>query len=155
MMMEEIKNLYEECNLEDYKLTSIEDIQIVHKINVLDLEGYDNLVSDNQELFNKFIINFFNAQGLEMRNTLYPISVDFVREVEFLGKENLQDDYYIIIGGKVEIFKNGKFEPLSEWKDEDCETECLKQEETQYLRFVYEINNRKEWQHILNENEWY
>lgn len=90
-----------------------------------------------------------------MRNILYPLSINFVRETEFLGKQNENDDYYIIFGNKVEALRDKDIKVLSEWKDKNNNLRCITTEEKFYLKFNYKINGQEEWQHVINEKEWY
>ena len=53
-------------------------------VNAEQIKGFDKLSVENQRLFERFLSNFMNAQGLEARSEIIPQSVRFVGE----GKEH-------------------------------------------------------------------
>ena len=53
-------------------------------VNAEQIKGFDKLSVENQRLFERFLNNFMNAQGLEARSEIIPQSVRFVSE----GKEH-------------------------------------------------------------------
>lgn len=143
--------------LSDFKLRSIEDIFEIHKIDVLKIDGYENLTDKNKELFKSFIVNFFNASGLERRNSLLPLNINYVIDTEYLGKRNESDDFFVPLGYKIYVlsadnklhfFKQEKF-------DEAKYIECTEDTESQYLRFEYDSDTGKSWQHVVSPTEWY
>lgn len=157
-----IEQYYKNRGLNEYHLQNVEDILFVHEINILETEGYENLTDKNKELFQSFIINFFNAWGLEARSTIYPISIHYVCDIERLGKENVEDDVYVTLSNEVIIMNNldGYFlysgEHLRNYVNEDYKhLLCLETYEKKYLRFFYKIYDREEWQHIITPTEWY
>lgn len=158
MNRNQIENLYKINGLDDYKIKTMEDLMKVHGIDCRAVNGYNRLDDLNRIVYEKFIINIFNAFGLESRATLIPKGIYFVEETEYLAKENPEDDYYIIVGGAVmEIDRSGLKSVLRKWEDEDYKhLEVKKSEVTQYLRFEYEHQERNEWLHIIKDGkEWY
>jgi hypothetical protein len=121
------------------------------------INGYDKLTDENRNLFDKFIVNFYNAWGIEARATIKPIAINYVRENEYLGKENKEDDFYISFRTEVfAIHKDGNEVLLHDLIDEEnkhLSTELTEHKE--YLRFEYEIYSKPTWQHVINEHEWY
>lgn len=152
-----IQNIYKENGISDYVLKNIEDIKKVHGMDVLMTRGYSDLTEKNQELFKKFILNYFNGYGLEARTTLTPLSINYVEETEYLGKEKSEDDYYVLLGQEVQIVKaDGSKELLKKTKDDTYSgLQVAKTENREYLRFEYELYGKKEWQHVLSPTEWY
>jgi uncharacterized membrane protein len=67
MNMNQIKNICITNGLNEFKVTSHDDLIKVHGIDVLRIEGYSTLSLDNKVIFDSFIINFFNAWGLEQK----------------------------------------------------------------------------------------
>ncbi len=154
---EAIEYCYKSRGLSDFKLRSIENIFEIYNIDVLKIDGYENLTDQNKELFKSFIVNFFNASGLERRNSLLPLSINYVIEKEYLGKRNESDDYFVPLGYKIYVlsadnklhfFKQKKF-------DESKYIECTEDTERQYLRFDYESETGTSWQHVISPTEWY
>lgn len=133
------------------------DIKNVHEIDCEQLKGYEDLTDEHKELFAKFIVNFFNGQGLESRATLIPKGVYYVEDYDFIAKEHPEDDFFTVTGGVVlSIDKNGKKIILDTWKDEEYKNlESIQDGSQFYLRFEYEHHGRNEWLHIINAEEWY
>lgn len=154
----QIKNIYLVNGVSGFKVTNLYDMYSVHGIKVADISGYGTLAKMHKEVFDKFIINFFNAQGLERRSELIPISINYVKAEEYLGKLKDSDDFFIPIGGKITaLLGEEQIEKvLCTWKDKKyrnlphIETECQK-----YLRFDYRNGRQKEWQHVISDNQWY
>lgn len=154
MNRNQIENLYKINDLSDYKLKTTEDLLKVHGIDYKAIDGYKRLDEINKKLYEKFIVNIFNAFGLESRDTLIPKGIYFVEDVDYLAKENVEDDYFMMVGGVVySIDKNGIKSVLHTWKDEDyLHLETTVSESKRYLRFEYEHQRRSEWLHVTNEN---
>lgn len=102
----------------------------------------------------KFIVNFFNALGLESRDTLIPKGIYYVEDVEYLVKEDPNDDYYMASCRLIKsIDKSGLKSVLHIWNDEDYEgLETIESESKTYLRFEYEHQDRNEWLHVVSED---
>ena len=95
---------------------------------------------------------------MESRATLIPKGIYWVEDIQYLVKENLEDDYFIVGGGIVKsIDRNGLKSVLRIWSDEDYKHLEIKENEAKtYLRFEYEHEGRKEWLHVIKEGkEWY
>jgi hypothetical protein len=158
MERKQIENLYKINGLTDYKLNSTGDILKVHGIDFRAVDGYNRLDDINRSIYEKFIVNIFNAFGLESRSTLIPKGIYFVEQTDLLAKENPEDDYYIVVGGVVmAIDRSGLKSVLYKWEDEDDKhLEVKESESTQYLRFEYAHQGRREWLHVIKDGkEWY
>lgn len=156
MKRAQIENLYKTNGLEDYRLRNIEDLLKIYGINIKEVNGYNRLDDISRVLYEKFIVNIFNAFGLEFRSTLVPKGIYYVEEINYLAKDP-DDGYDLVVGGIVKIIdRNGMKSVLSNRIDEDYKHfELTESEPINYLRFVYEHDGRKEWLHVKNENEWY
>lgn len=147
---------YKINGLTENKLNVLEDILNVYGLDVLEVEGYDTLTDENKNLYKKFILNFFNGWGLEARNTLKPISFNEVEDIEYMGKEDPEDEELITLIHEIYVIKNdGSKELLKVWEEKQDKIEIKEIIKNKYVRFEYEIYGKKEWLHILNENEWY
>jgi hypothetical protein len=160
----QIENLYKANGITDFKLSNTEELMKVHGIDFKQVEGYNRLDDLNKHIYENFIINIFNAFGLESRSELIPRGIYYVEEIDHLVKEYPEDDYFTVAGGIVYIIdRSGVKTVLREWKDEDYKhLEVKKSESKNYLRFEYEHGTyddgtpRKEWLHVINEGkEWY
>lgn len=153
-----IENLYKANGIEDFKLRNTEDLLKLYSINFKEVDGFSELNDANKKIFEKFIVNVFNAIGIESRATLVPIAIYWVEETEYLTKRNPQDDSYIIKGGVVyAISRNGVKKLINKWKDPDFKDYKVMVTETKtYLRFEYKHGNKKQWLHVTeNGTEWY
>jgi len=158
----QLENIYKANGLTDFKLKDTEDLLKVHGINYR-VEGYNRLDDLNRKLYEKFIVNIFNAFGLESRATLTPKGIYYVEEIDYLAKENPTDDYYIGVGGIVNVIdRNGMKSVHRTWNSENYKhLEVIEKPAKQYLRFEYEHGvyddgePRKEWLHVIKEDEWY
>lgn len=157
MNRSQIENLYKVNGLYDFKLKTTDDLLKVHGINFKEVDGYKRLDDINRKLYEKFIINLFNAFGLESRATLVPKGIYYVEDIDYLAKEKDDDYYFIVVGGIVyAIDRNGMKSVLHSWKDEDYKhLEVSEKEIKKYLRFEYEIQGKNEWLHVVNESKWY
>lgn len=153
----QIENLYLAKGINDFILRTPEDLLKIHDIDIKSLKGFNTLTDDNIILFKKFIINLLNCWGLESRLTLIPIAINFVEDIEYLVKENLNDDAYTVAGGIIKaILSNGKKVVLHKWIYEDyVNLEKIQGKSKHYLRFEYKHGSRKEWLHVIGERTWY
>lgn len=77
MDIKQIENLYEINGIEDCKLKSTDDLLKVHGIDFRAVDGYNRLDDLSRNVYEKFIVNIFNAWGLESRSTLVPKGIYF------------------------------------------------------------------------------
>lgn len=155
MNISQIKNIYLANGLNDFKVTDHSDIYSVHGIKVSEISGYSSLAEHHKSIFDSFIINFYNAQGLESRDGFIPISINYVLDEESLGKIKESDDHYIPLGGRITaIFGNEQPKVLNNWKDRKYKhLHCIQTEKKYYLRFEYRNSRSKEWQHVISASE--
>lgn len=156
-MENQIRHLYLNNGLNDCKLRNTEDLLRVHKVDFKSINGYIMLDDLNKLLYKKFIVNFFNAQGLLSRTEISPKAIYYVEDKDYLIKENPEDDYYTIVGGIVTaINKNGLKFVIHSWIDEKYDIADLTEEKGKnYLRFEYEYQGRTCWLHVIDEKTWY
>jgi hypothetical protein len=74
-----IETKYLEVGLTRYRLQSVDDLLSVHGIDCHKIVGYLGLNDVNKQLFDGFIVNFMNAQGIGDRSTIIPKNVSYVR----------------------------------------------------------------------------
>lgn len=147
---------YKFNRLSDNKIESLENIYNIYRIDALDIAGYAKLSNENKDLYKAFIINFFNNWGLEARNTIQPLSFNYVEEVECFGKEDINDDSLIRVSQEIyNIDIDGKKNLLMVSEDKDRKLKIVETIKKKYLRFEYKIYGRTEFIHVLSEKEWY
>lgn len=162
MEMEQIKNVYKNNGLVDYKLKSPEDLLKVHGIDFKKVSGYNRLDDLTRTIYEKFIINFFNRHGLESRVDLVPKGIYYVEEINYVVKVEPEEDYFN--NYKTEILaidRNGLKSVLHEYIDKDYEKfPIVEKESKKYIRFEYKYSCgdrlKSEWLHVIKEGkEWY
>jgi hypothetical protein len=158
MNSQQIKNIYTANGLCAFQLNNYDDLMKVHGVSVNEIQGYNNLSQEHKSIFGIFILNFYNAQGLETRTALLPSSINYVLAEQSLGKGNDSDDYYIPLGTTITAIYADKNETkiLRKWKDKKYKNiPCTHIEKEYYLRFEYQTNRHGEWMHVLSGTRWY
>ena len=152
-----IINKYKENGISDFVLKNIDDIKKIHEIDVLATNGYSDMTNENQEIYKKFIVNFLNGYSLKARTTFVPLSINYVEEIDYLGKKEPEDDYYVVLSREIKSIKaDGSSELLKKsFDDLYSGFEIAKIEKRNYLRFEYEVYDEKTWQHVISPTEWY
>lgn len=154
----QIENLYKINGIKDFKLKTTEDLLKCHGVDFKQVNGYTRLDDINKSIYEKFIINIYNAFGLELRATLAPKGIYYVEHTEHLSKEDPEDDCYVVIGATINsIDKTGLKSVLHHYIFDDYKNlEILENEVSNYLRFEYELDGRNEWLHVLKDGtDWY
>ena len=141
-----IEKKYEERGLNNYLLRTVEDLKAVHDIDIKEIKGYASLSDENKKLFEKAVVSFFNAWGLEKRTELAPKAVYYVQDTEYIDSDDLlvaKVVKAISKDGRNHIIHNDIFETtaLSECR------ECI----SEYLRLEFS----GEWFHITDDGLWY
>lgn len=152
-----IEKQYIDNGMPDYKLRNTDDILNAHGIDIKAVKGYDSLDDVNKLLYEKFIVNFMNAQGLESRATLIPKGIYYVEEKAYLVKENPEDEFFTYAGAIVKMIdREGKKKLLHKWIHKDYKhLDITEGEPSRYLRIEYKHQGRNEWLHVKNEKSWY
>lgn len=163
MNRSQLENIYLANGLTDFKLMTTDDLLKVHGIDYKAVDGYNKLDDLNKVIYERFIINFFNGQGLDYRD-IVPKGIYFVEDITKLAKDNPadpSDKFYSSAGSIIKaIDKNGVKTVLHSHKYKDYQDlenfEDLEETAITYLRFEYEHQGRAEWLHIVNDGkEWY
>ena len=164
MIRKQLENLYRVNGLTDFKLKTTDDLLKVHEIDFKEVKGYKELDDINRNIFEKFILNIFNAWDLDNRALLIPEGIYWVEDSDYLVKENIEQDYYNVAGGIVyAIDRDGNRNVLHEWDDKDfIHLERIVEDPKAYLRFEYQFGTndegepRNDWLHIIKGGEeWY
>lgn len=124
MKRSEIRKLYVENGIIDFKLRNTEDLFKVHGIDFKDVEGYIKLDEIHRTIYEGFIVKMFNSWGIKSRATIIPKGIYLIDDVQYLVEENPKDDYYIVCG------KN-----------------------TSSLLFKYDCKERSEWLRVTEEDD--
>ena len=90
MDREQLEAKYLEAGLTRFRLRSVDDLLSVHGLDCRKIVGYSGLSDVNQQLFDGFIVNFMNAQGMDDRRAIIPKSVSYVQEQ---GERYLRFDF--------------------------------------------------------------
>nr|WP_312289493.1 hypothetical protein [Clostridium chromiireducens] len=162
MNRKQIENLYLVNGIDDFKLRSQEDLLKTHGIKVEQIRGYENLGDIHKKIFKGFILNFFNGCGMELRSTLEPVTVDYVRHTDY----SFYDEEFgcrCSAGFKDEIIMaDGTLVFDKKYTPEDAKGKKIKEDSTQdYLRFEYyeygekfKEEPRVSWLHVYSEESY-
>lgn len=93
----EYEELYENAGIKNYQLRDLTDIQLIHGFDLTLLPGYEELTIEHKEIFEKTVIRFFNAHGLNTCKDLLSKCVHFVEEINFY-KFIEEEDCNLVIG---------------------------------------------------------
>lgn len=150
---------YEVRGLTGYKLQSLEDIKAIYGQDIRLLKGFSDLSKDNQDLFKKFIVNFFNAWGLDTRPQFTLQQVNYVQETVYMKPsedlEVLEGSVYEDVATVIKRLNSKgmyvKFLVYNHQKENlvDCKIATL-----HYLRIDYKRGTQKNWLHIFSPEEW-
>lgn len=156
MEYKQIQNIYDANNLTDYKLRNLRDLKAIHGIDYK-IDGYDQLKNEHKDIYEKFIINFFNGWGLDARATIVPESINYVKETDTVGKESLDSDCYVSVKFKVEVIGKGTeiLTPLFENLYDVEYVGELEEDVSYYLRFQYKMYDAVGWLHVDKETSWW
>lgn len=75
-----IEKIYDASGLTDRQLRNIRDLLIIHRIDVTEVLGYENLNQEKKEIFEKFMIKYWNNHGIGTRLTMYPQAIYEVQD---------------------------------------------------------------------------
>ncbi|MCM1059791.1 MAG: hypothetical protein NC452_05810 [Eubacterium sp.] len=155
----EVERLYKQYGCKDYMLRNLNDLKNIHGVDVTELKGYAELPREQRELFDKTIIRFYNARGLDLRMSLQPKCVHYVYEVFYAMDYNVETVTGTIIVGKDVFIVNSDGKTVGKRlhrhifeKDVDFNT-CKIYSQKRYLRF--ELKGKDGWYHFTPEGKWY
>ena len=161
----QMENIYKANGLNDYKVNDINDLLKCHGIDCNNLSGYKYLKEEDKNIFEKFIVNFYNANGMNSRMRMIPKGIYRVENVEHLVFD--KEDKNFIVDSKTEVYElrnNGERILLKTYiSDGFNESDVGVVEKEQYLRYEYDEgytnqdnNDRCDWLHIIDEGkQWY
>jgi hypothetical protein len=156
----EMEKVYVQNDCPDCHLRSTEDLKNIHEVDYASVKGYDTLTKENKALFQAFIVNYWNAYGLDTRMTMSPICIYFVEDQEFNCYYNDSDGEKMCATAKrvikavtaSETKKTlHKYVDLKYIDEKPLEPSAVKR----YLRFEYKTNGSKEWMHVESDKQWY
>lgn len=97
--LKRIKEKYEERGRERYTLLSVDDFKAIHGIDLEQIKGFSKYDLGVQDMLRKFIVNFYNRQGLEVRIEIEPLSFDvYMKRMRFNMKKSGKKSHCIILG---------------------------------------------------------
>ena len=155
MVIDLLKRKYISKGLVNFTLRDISDLYSIFGINLLNIKGFVDLDEAHRNSFKIFIVNFYNALSLDSKPKIHPISVNYVKEIEYYIKG--PDDDILIVGKKLFKVVDNEEIILEDYIDKKYERqEVFKDEPIYYLRFDYLFDNKKEWLHIKEDGiTWY
>ncbi len=164
MKRNEVEKIYLEHGLSDFRLTCLEDLKNCHGIDAEQVNGYANLTKENKVIFKKFIINFFNARGIDARMITIPKAINYVEEIDYTAPHPdaaTNEDYkncFVSVNTKIVVLKaDGTKKQLHKYSDRDYENlKSTEEYRKEYLRFAFLEGKNKVWLHVTHEGkQWY
>lgn len=171
----QLENLYKLAGLDDFKIRDTHNLLECHGIRVEDIEGYSKLDEDNKTIFLKFIVNFYNMQGMMSRGALQPKGIYFVEDVEKVAEDPDDSECRVIAKTIITaIYEDGSREIIHNREHEEYkDLPIVDTHKSNYLRFEYvakshftiedkegnehtTVEYRDEWLHVIDGGEqWY
>ena len=152
-----LKLIYEAQGIVDCKISTHDELESTQGIIVSDIVGYNHLDKFSKKVFDQFIINFINAQGLEVRETIKLLWIGNVEHIT-LTVEDIFDgeSTWCQVGYNVYHLLEKKILHDSSISENYIEGREIEYSEPNfYLRFEYEKYGKKTWLHVENSSEWY
>jgi len=126
MKRNELEKIYQRQGCRDYHLRDAQDLLTVHRVDFTTVKGYTELTDENKVLYCAFIVNYWNAYGLDTRMTMISKGIYFVEDQEFdYHYTNPYDGREMAATAKREIkviLASGKKRTLHKYVDKDGET---------------------------------
>jgi len=85
-----LKEVYEKRGYDDLQLQTIADIEEIYEISIEKIKGYATLSDERQREFQRFLINYYNTQGIIYRADIVPISIYHICQEDSLLKTPLR-----------------------------------------------------------------
>lgn len=125
--------------------------------------GYEDLTSDQKELFAAHCVKYMNSVGMNTKITMYPKTVHFVREYQYCSfpewDEEIQKNIRWQIGREWIILKaNGRTRKFKKYLDDDrteADIDKTVTKEFEYLRVDWRQNGTNVWFHVTAPDEYY
>jgi hypothetical protein len=161
MNRQQIEMIYEANGLSDYRLKSLEDLKKCHGIDAFCVSGYDDLEEEHKEIFKRFIVKYFNSNGMGLKMCTVPISINYVEDIDYIAPDprGLEDDDYknvvVSIVRKINVINaNGKKKQLHKYQDAEYKgIKPTKENRSEYLRFEFREGKSKTWLHVTHNGE--
>lgn len=153
MKRNDVEKIYKENGLNNYKLTSLEDLIKCHGIDALNVKGYENLTKENKEIYKNFIINYFNANGIGLRMCIFPVAINYVEDIDCVANDPDEEEYVVTVIRKINAIKNdGKKKQLHQYSNKDYRNlKIIEQYRSEYLRFEFKEGKTSVWLHVTDE----
>ena len=152
----QVQNIYKANGLgHGYMLRNADDLMRTHGIDYKRVAGYENLSDENKEIFERFILNFYNIGGLSWRMRLMPSAIYYAEEISYAVEKD--SDYFYAGCLVTKIDKNGNRKVVLLEEDEDYkDLKKIARSPEYYLRFEYKSGEYDEWLHVTNNGtQWY
>lgn len=101
--LKQVKEAYIEHGLNGYKLSTYDDLAKIHGVDIEKMKGFKKFDEKSKAFLKTFLVNFFNAQGVETRIAIEPISfthhkVNAKPQIKFTLKKRGAVEYYFVAG---------------------------------------------------------
>lgn len=152
-----IQRRYEFYGVSDYQLKNKKDLKNVLNVEVDLLDEVDTLDEEEKEICVEFLLNFFNAHGLEARERIKAKAFYFAREEEVIADSNIDEGYVETISLKV--YNDTKNRLIRDYKksknEKNVKMETARKTVKRYYRFEYEEHDRRTFLHVDSVDQWW
>ncbi len=159
MRREQLENIYLINGIEDFELRSLGDLMKIHGINARKIEGFSELSEEDKKVYEKFIIRYMNGHGLSYRSTIYPQKIYRAFEVDYLVKEDPNNNFYFKFAGEVwDCTDEDNVVMVKGWGSIEDRNKpgVIKKRGESYLRVEVKEKDSEVWLHIIEGGEqWY
>lgn len=154
----QIENLYIENGLSKFRLTCVDDILKCHGIDFQAVKGYNELGDIHKVVYEKFLVNYLNSLGMDLRMGIQPTGIFYVEDTEYLAQDPDEPEYIVSVKRIIKsINRNGTKKIIHTYIEKKYSNLPIKEEnKSYYFRIEYKCHGKKEWLHINNDgNQWY
>ncbi len=153
MTRKELERKYEERRIKDYQLRTLEDLKVIHGIDVPELSGYQELSEQHKELFDRTVIRLFNAWGLDSRKEFRPKCVHYVSEITY--EKEISEDEVVDVGTEIFVIDSKTGTKKSRIHRYVFEKDIPFKECNKYAKCYLRFELKDVWFHITEDGKWY
>lgn len=158
MKRNEVEKIYLENSLSSFKLKCLEDLKSCHGIDAEQVNGYEDLTEENKEIYRNFIINFFNARGIDARMITVPKAINYVEDIDSVAQDPDDKECVVTVCNVINVIKsNGNKKQLHKYVNKEYKDLIISEQyRKEYLRFAFLEGKSKVWLHVTHEGkQWY
>lgn len=79
--VKQVKEAYLKRGLDKFLLSSTDDLLEIHGVDIEKIKGIKQFDPKSKEFLGRFLVNFFNKQGVEERTSIEPVSFTYTKNM--------------------------------------------------------------------------